>query len=49
MRPRTGLSLEHITITVDGFTQALGAVERLARQTQELARGGIDDIELELD
>jgi hypothetical protein len=32
MWPRTGLGLKHITITVDGFTQALGAIQSLTRQ-----------------
>jgi hypothetical protein len=49
MRPRTGLGLEHITITIDGFTQALGAIEGLTRQAQELERSCILDIELELE
>jgi hypothetical protein len=46
VRPRTGLGLKNITITIDGFSQALGAIEGLTGQAQEFARGGVDDIEL---
>src|SRR5215831_6562675 len=49
MWPRTGLGLDHITITINLFTQALGTIEGLTGQAQELARGGVDDVELYLD
>src|SRR5262249_23917924 len=49
MWPRTGLGLDHITITINLFTQALGTIEGLTGQAQELARGDVDDVELYLD
>jgi hypothetical protein len=38
----------HITITINRRTQALSAIEGLASQAQEFARGDVLDIELEL-
>jgi hypothetical protein len=40
---------DYITITIDPLTQALGTIEGLTGQAQELARGDVDDIELDLD
>src|SRR6516164_2724212 len=49
VRPRAGFGLKDITITIDGFSQALGPIQGLTGQAQKLARGGVDDIELYLD
>jgi hypothetical protein len=49
MWPRTGFGLDHISITINPFTQPLGAIQGLTGQAKQFARGGVDDVKLYLD